>query len=141
MKQNFNHGGRPPKLNPAVFRYVVRFDATENVKFLTQYERSGATNKAAFIKNVMLGKTFKIISVDGNTREFIDKLSSINVHYRTVAIEYDTIVRTLRENFSERKAMTALYKLEQLTIDFIKTNKEIINLARVFDENWRVKNP
>lgn len=140
MKQNFNQGGRPPKLNPAIFRYVVRFDATENAKFLTQYEKSGATNKAAFIKNVMLGKTFKVISVDGNTREFIDKLSSINAHYRTVAIEYDTIVRTLRENFTERKAMQALYKLEQLTIDFIKTNKEIVNLAKEFDEHWQTQN-
>lgn len=75
--------------------------------------------------------------MDGNTREFIDKLSSINARYRTVAIEYDTIVRTLRENFTERKAMKALYRLEQLTIDFIKTNKEIVNLAKEFDEHWQ----
>ena len=34
MKENFNRGGRPPKLNPAVYRYVVRFDAAENSAFL-----------------------------------------------------------------------------------------------------------
>ena len=78
MKQKFNQGGRPPKINPAAYRYVVRFDAAENGVFLTLFEKSGATNKAAFIKNVILGKPFKVFVVDENTRVFIDKLSSFN---------------------------------------------------------------
>ena len=60
MKQKFNQGGRPPKLNPAAYRYVVRFDAVENGVFLSLFEKSGAVNKAAFIKNVLLGKPFKV---------------------------------------------------------------------------------
>ena len=51
MKQKFNQGGRPHKINPAAYRYVVRFDAAENGVFLTLYEKSGAINKAPFIKN------------------------------------------------------------------------------------------
>ena len=50
MKQKFNQGGRPPKLNPAAYRYVVRFDAAENGVFLSLFEKSGAVNKATFIK-------------------------------------------------------------------------------------------
>ena len=141
MKQKFNQGGRPPKLNPAAYRYVVRFDAAENGLFLSMFERSGATNKAAFIKNVIFGKPFKVFTVDENTRVFIDRLSSLNAQYRTICIDYDLAVKTLRENFTEKKAMKALYKLEQLTIEFIKTNKEIIHLAKGFDENWHTQNP
>ena len=126
MKQKFNQGGRPPKLNPAAYRYVVRFDAAENGVFLTLFEKSGATNKAAFIKNVILGKPFKVFIVDENTRVFIDKLSSFNAQYRTIGIEYNTVVKTLRENFTEKKAMKALYKLEQLTIELVKLNREIV---------------
>ena len=55
MKQKFNQGGRPPKLNPASYRYVVRFDAAENGVFLSLFEKSGATNKANFIKNASSG--------------------------------------------------------------------------------------
>lgn len=139
MKQKFNQGGRPPKINPAAYRYVVRFDAAENGVFLTLFEKSGATNKAAFIKNVILGKPFKVFVVDENTRVFIDKLSSFNAQYRTIGIEYNTVVKTLRENFTEKKAMKALYKLEQLTIELVKLNREIVALAKDFDERWSQK--
>ena len=139
MKQKFNQGGRPPKINPAAYRYVVRFDAAENGVFLTLFEKSGATNKAAFIKNVLLGKPFKVFVVDENTRVFIDKLSSFNAQYRTIGIEYNTVVKTLRENFTEKKAMKALYKLEQLTIELVKLNREIVALAKDFDERWSQK--
>lgn len=139
MKQKFNQGGRPPKLNPATFRYVVRFDAAENGVFLSLYEKSGATNKAAFIKGVIFGKPFKVFTIDENTRVFIDKLSSLNAQYRTIGIDYDLAVKTLRENFTEKKAMKALYKLEQLTIELVKLNREIVALAGEFDARWLQK--
>ena len=139
MKQSFNQGGRPHKVNPSVHRYVVRFDAAENAVFLSQFEKSGAINKAAFIKSVLLGKPFKVFVVDENTRVFIDKLSSLNSDYRTLVVEYDTLVRTLRENFTEKKAMKALYQLEQVTIKLVSLNREIVALARDFDARWLQK--
>ena len=139
MKQNFNQGGRPHKINPSVHRYVVRLDAAENTVFLSLFDKSGAVNKAAFIKSVLLGKPFKVFVVDENTRIFIDKLSSLNSHYRTLVVDYDTLVRTLRENFTEKKAMSALYRLEQVTIELVKTNREIVALAKEFDARWLQK--
>lgn len=139
MKQNFNQGGRPPKLNPAAYRYVVRFDAAENAVFLSMFEKSGATNKAAFIKNVLLGKPFKVFVVDENTRIFIDRLSAFNAQYRTIGVEYDEVVRMLRQNFTEKKAMKALYELEKKTIELVKLNREIVALAKDFDARWSQK--
>lgn len=139
MKQKFNQGGRPAKLNPASYRYVVRFDAAENGVFLSLFEKSGAVNKAAFIKSVLLGKPFKVFVIDENTREFIDRLSSLNARYRTFAIDYDLVVKSLRENFNEKKAMKALYKLEQITIEMVKVNREIVALAKEFDARWSQK--
>lgn len=80
MKQNFNQCGRPHKINPSVHRYIVRFDAAENTVFQSLFDKSGAVNKAAFIKSILLGKPFKVFVVDENTRIFIDKLSSLNSH-------------------------------------------------------------
>ena len=107
--------------------------------FLSLFEKSGAVNKATFIKSVLLGKPFKVFVMDGNTREFIDRLSSLNARYRTLAIDYDIIVKTLRENFTEKKAMKALYRLERATIEMVKINREIVALAGEFDERWLQK--
>ena len=36
-----NKGGRNPKLDPAVFRYTVRFSEEEHNRFLSMFEKSG----------------------------------------------------------------------------------------------------
>ena len=139
MTQIPSRGGRRPKIDPSVNRYVVRFNAEENARFLAMFERSGLESKGAFIKNFIFQKPFKVYTIDENTRVFIDKLSSFNSLFRTLGILYDNVVKTLRENFTEKKAMAALYKLEQLTIDLIRINGEIVDLARKFDEQWSLK--
>lgn len=139
MTQIPNRGGRRPKTDPSVNRYVVRFNAEENARFLAMFERSGLESKGAFIKNFIFQKPFKVYTIDENTRVFIDKLSSFNSLFRTLGISYDNVVKTLRDNFTEKKAMAALYKLEQLTIDLIRINGEIVDLARKFDEQWLLK--
>ena len=103
------------------------------------FDKAQALNKASFIKNLIFGKPFKVFTVDENTRVFIDKLSSLNSLYRTLGVDYDLLVKTLRENFSDKKAMAALYKLEQLTVELVKLNREIVALARKFDEQWSQK--
>ncbi len=139
MTQIPSRGGRRPKTDPSVNRYVVRFNAEENTRFLAMFERSGLESKGAFIKNFIFQKPFKVYTIDENTRVFIDKLSSFNSLFRTLGISYDNVVKTLRDNFTEKKAMAALYKLEQLTIDLIRINGEIVDLARKFDEQWSLK--
>lgn len=139
MKQKLNQGGRPPKLNPRTFRYVVRFDAMENDVFLKQFEKSNATAKSTFIKNVLLGKPFKVYVIDENTRSFIDLLSNMNNRYRSICIEYDQLVKTLKESLNEKKVKAVLGKLEGLTVEVIKLNREIVALAKRFDEQWSQK--
>lgn len=139
MTQIPSRGGRRPKTDPSVNRYVVRFNAEENARFLAMFERSGLESKGAFIKNFIFQKPFKVYTIDENTRVFIDKLSSFNSLFRTLGISYDNVVKALRDNFTEKKAMAALYKLEQLTIDLIRINGEIVDLAHKFDEQWSLK--
>lgn len=137
MKQNFKKAGRHPKVNPTVFRCSVNFNATELIALQSMHEKSGVDSLSAFIKMQLFGKPFKVFVVDENTRIFIDKLSSLNSHYRTLVVDYDTLVRTLRENFTEKKAMSALYRLERVTIELVKTNREIVAIANRFDAYWR----
>lgn len=103
------------------------------------HEQSGVESLSAFVKMQLFGKPFKVFTIDENTRLFIDRLSSLNAHYRTIGIDYDLVVKTLRENFTEKKAMKALYNLEQLTIELVKLNREIVALAKEFDGRWSQK--
>ena len=80
-----------------------------------------------------------VYTLNENTRVFIDKLSSLNSLFRTLGVSYDNVIKTLRENFTEKKAMSALYKLEKLTIELIKVNSGIVALAQRFDEQWSLK--
>ena len=140
MKQKFNSGGRPPKTNATAFRCSVNFSATEQAQLLTMQEKSGIASLSAFIKMRVFGTPFKVFVVDENTRVFIDKMSSLNAHYRTIAIDYDLLLKTLRENFTEKKAMAVLAKLERQTIELVKTNRKIVTLARQFDDQWHKDN-
>lgn len=103
------------------------------------YEQSGIQSLSAFIKTQLFGKTFKVHYIDDNTRIFIDKHSSLHAHYRTISVEYSNLIHLLRQNFTEKKAMSALYKLKKITIYLVKLNREIVSLSQSFDELWRNK--
>lgn len=137
MKQNAKKSGRPPKAEPTTFRCSVNFTAAEEVKLMNMHGQSGIQSLSAFIKMQLFGKTFKVHHIDDNTRIFIDKLSSLQAHYRTISIEYSNLIHLLRLNFTEKKAMSALYKLEIITIDLVKLNREIVSLSQTFDVLWR----
>lgn len=139
MSEYFNKGGRPAKTDPSVNRYVVRFNAEENARFLAMFDRSGAVNKAAFIKNFLFQMPFKVFTVDKETRIFIDRLAGFNSLYRTIGVSYDLLVKTLRENFTEKKAAAAIERLEKLTMQLVSLSDDIVKLAREFDGRWSQK--
>ena len=59
-----NKGGRNPKLDPAVFRYTVRFSEEEHNRFLSMFEKSGVYAKSVFLKAHFFGQPFKVLKVD-----------------------------------------------------------------------------
>ena len=139
MSKKLTNGGRKPKIDPSVNRYVVRFNAEENAKFLAMFEKSKADNKAAFIKHFLFQKPFKVFYIDENTRIFIDKLSGFNSLYRTIGVTYDNLVTTLRQNFSEKRANSEIAELKKLMIRLIGVSQDIAALAKKFDEQWSQK--
>jgi len=139
MKQESKKSGRPPKVDAITFRCSVNFNAAEEAALLTMHEQSGVASLSAFIKMQLFSKTFKVHHIDDNTRIFIDKLSALNAQYRTIGVEYDFVVKLLRQHFTEKKAMQALYKLEHAIISLVKVNRQIVSLANDFDAYWREK--
>lgn len=56
---------------------------------------------------------------------------------RSIGQNYNQVVKELHSNFSEKKALALLYRLEQCTLELIKTNEMIVLLSRRFEQSYQ----
>lgn len=123
--------GRKPKIDPAVHRYSFNLNDEDNAKFLALFDQSGMKVTAHFITACILKKTVKTVKIDMNAVEYHAGLSKFFGQFRGIATNYNQIVKLLNSNFSEKKALAYLYKLEKQTIEFVQLTKEIIRLTGI----------
>lgn len=129
-------GGRAPKNDTAAYRYSVNFTAVEHARFLTLFEQSGLQSKARFIAARVFGDEFRVVKIDRSAMEYVTKLSSFHAQFRAVGVNYNQVVKELHTNFSEKKALVLLYKLEKATIELVETSKKILELSEEFRAEW-----
>ena len=103
MSEKKSKAGRNPKLDPAVFRYTVRFNEEEHNRFLSMFEKSGVYAKSVFIKAHFFGQPFKVLKVDKTLVDYYTKLSDFHAQFRAVGTNYNQVVKELRCHFSEKK--------------------------------------
>ena len=125
-------GGRSPKNDPAAYRYSVNFTAVEHAQFLTMFEQSGLQSMARFIAARVFGDDFRVVKIDRSAMEYVTKLTSFYAQFRSVGTNYNQVVKELHTNFSEKKALALLYKLEKETIELVETGKKIVELSEEF---------
>lgn len=129
-------GGRTPKNDPASFRYSVNFTAVEHARFLTMFERSGLQSKSRFIAARVFNDEFRVVKIDRSAMEYVTKLTSFYAQFRSVGVNYNQVVKELHSNFSEKKALALLYKLEKATIELSETGKKIQELSEEFRKKY-----
>ena len=134
-----NKGGRNPKLDPAVFRYTVRFSEEEHNRFLSMFEKSGVYAKSVFLKAHFFGQPFKVLKVDKTLVDYYTKLSDFHAQFRAIGTNYNQCVRALKSNFSEKKALAFLYKLERHTLELVELSKRISALVEEFQSKYPVR--
>ena len=69
------------------------------------------------------------MKIDKAATDFYIRLTNLQSDYRRVGVNYNQTVKAIQ------KALALLYKLEQLTVEYISLNKEIIRLTKEF-ERW-----
>lgn len=142
MKENDNNprkrgkGGRNPKNDPANYRYSVNFTAVEHARFLTMFEQSGVQSKARFIAARVFDDEFRVVKTDRAALEYAAKLTSFFAQFRAVGVNYNQVVKELHTNFSEKKALALLYKLEKATKELAEVGNKIVELSEEFREKW-----
>ncbi|MGJ7025659.1 conjugal transfer protein MobA [Petrimonas sulfuriphila] len=138
MPKSFGKG-RKPKSDPAVFRYSVSFNATDHARFLALFEQSGMRTKAHFITARIFGDSFKVIKIDKTAVDYYIRLTNFYAQFRAIGVNYNQIVKALNSNFTEKKALAFLYKLEKATLELVELNRKIIDLTKDFKQQWLQK--
>jgi len=127
-------GGRHPKNDPAVNRYSISLNAEENARFLSLFEQSGMNVMAHFITACIFQKGITTIKVDKTAIEYYVRLTELFGQFRAVGVNYNQVVKILYRNFSEKKALSYLYKLEKQTAELAVLCQKIIRLTSDFEE-------
>lgn len=128
-------GGRHLKDDPATFRYSISLTAVENAKFLTLFEQSGMNVMAHFITACIFQKTITTVKIDKVAIDYHVKLTALFAQFRAIGVNYNQVVKMLYNNFTEKKAAAALYKLENQTIELAALGQKIIELTTEFEAN------
>lgn len=132
-KQNLHKGGRPPKIEPAIFRYSISLTAKENARFLSLFEESGIKIMAHFITACIFQKTVKTVKINKAAMDYYMRLTTFYGQFRSVGVNYNQVVKVLYRNFSEKKAAAYLFKLEKQTAEMVVLCQKIIQLTAEFE--------
>ena len=133
MKTNKRRTGRLPKQDPAKRKHVFYLNEADETRFLSLFEQSGKTAMAHFITSCIFDKPLKIVKIDKGIHDYYMRLTTFFGQFRGIANNYNQIVRSLNVNFTEKKALAFLYKLEQATIELAQLNKKVITLTAEFE--------
>lgn len=129
-------GGRIPVDDPAVYRYSVRFNSASHAQFLSLYEQSGAKNKADFIVSRVFDRPFIVTKVDKSIKDYYMRLTTLFGQFRAIGNNYNQVVKALHSNFTEKKALTFLYKLEKATMELVEIHKQVIELTKELETKY-----
>ena len=131
--------GRKPKSNPSKYRYTVNLNDEENDKFRLLFQQSGVENISRFIHHALFGKEIKVVKIDKATMDYYVRLTNFYYQFQAIGNNYNQTVKALKTNFSEKRALSLLYKLEKATLELILLSKQIIVLTREYEERWLQK--
>lgn len=128
--------GRKPKSDPADRKYSFRLNAEENARFERLLADSGAKDRTLFIKKSIFSGQIKVVRIDKATMDYYIRLTEFYRQFQAVGNNYNQVVRTLKNNFGEKRAMALLYKLEKMSVELMLICKKIIVLTQEYEQKW-----
>lgn len=131
--------GRKPKSNPADYKYSFRLNAEENTRFERLFADAEVKDRTLFIKKAIFGGEIKVVKIDKATMDYYIRLTEFHKQFQAIGNNYNQMVRAVKTNFSEKRAMLLLYKLEKMTLELTLLTKKIIALTQEYEKKWLQK--
>ena len=68
--------------------------------------------------------------------DYYIKLTEFHKQFQAIGNNYNQVVRALKNNFGEKRAMSLLYKLEKLSVELMLLCKRITALTQEYERKW-----
>ena len=127
-----NKGGRKPKPNPCNNRYVFYLNDEDSVKLKGMFMKSETGEMSRFLKSVVFGRPMKVVKIDKATMDYYMRLTTFYSQFQKIGVNYNQIVKAVKTNFSEKRALVLLRQLEKATFELVAVNKKVIELTKEF---------
>lgn len=131
--------GRKSKQDPADYKYSFRLNAEENTRFERMLADSGAKDRTLFIKKSLFSGQIKVVRIDKATMDYYIRLTEFHKQFQAIGNNYNQVVRAVKNNFGEKRAMALLYKLEKLSIELMMVCKKVMALTEEYERKWLQK--
>ena len=106
-----------------------------NIEFERLYANSGAKTRSQFILSAIFGRPLKVVKID-KRHGLLHPADEPAERLPPRGSELQPGGQGVHSGeLTKKKALALLYKLEQLTVEYISLNKEIIRLTKEF-ERW-----
>jgi hypothetical protein len=131
-----NTGGRPTKNDLTNHFYGFKLNSQEKLRFEQMFENAGGHNRSRFIKSVLFGREIKVVKIDKVAVDYYIRLTNFHRQFQAIGNNYNQTVAALKSNFSEKRALAMLYRLEKATIELVVLSRKITELTKEFEQRW-----
>jgi hypothetical protein len=76
------------------------------------------------------------VKFDKAAMDYYIRLTTFHSQFRAIGVNYNQIVKHLKTAFTERTALTLLYKLEKATIELVAIQKHMMKLTEEFEQKY-----
>lgn len=83
---------------------------------------------------MLLNKEIKVAKIDKVVKDYYMMLTNIYSQYRMIGVNYNQVVKAIKTNFAEKRALAMLYRLEKATIELIGITKEVARLTTDYED-------
>lgn len=138
-KQSTNHTRKKKKDEQYTHRHVFYLNDEEHDKLTRLFSGSGRKSESRFLANIVTGKPIKIVKIDKTACDYYIKLTYLYSQFQAIGTNYNQLVKTLKSNFSEKRAIALLFQLEKNTSELYSIFQKVIELTNEFEQKWLQK--
>ena len=89
---------------------------------------------------MLFGREIKVVKIDKATMDYYNRLTNFYHQFQAIGNNYNQTVKAVKSNFSDKRALALLYKLEKTTMELVALSRQIIALTREYEEKYLNRN-
>ena len=85
---------------------------------------------------MIFGREMKVVRIDKVSMDYYIRLTELYRQFQAIGNNYNQVVRAVKNNFGEKRAMALLHKLEKSNLELMLVCKKVIALTEEYGRKW-----